>query len=192
MPQSLLLEFVDKLRTHSVSTEPIDNDNRQAAVSMIVTEVRSDLKILVIQRSLRTGDAWSGQMAFPGGHRDGTDTELIDTALRETREEVGCELHKNECVAKLNPQSPRHHQSPIIVTPFVFVRASTPTVTMNHEVRDYVWLSLKDLADSNRVQNQTVQFDCEETTVPGFQIAPDQFIWGLTFRLLQSLLEIVK
>ncbi|CAG8486800.1 6713_t:CDS:2 [Acaulospora colombiana] len=49
-------------------------------------------EILYIKRALRNGDRWSGQMAFPGGKQDPEDVDDLDTAERETFEEVGLDL----------------------------------------------------------------------------------------------------
>ena len=48
-------------------------------------------EVLFIQRAERPGDPWSGQMAFPGGHREDSDISL-QAAMRETHEEIGLGL----------------------------------------------------------------------------------------------------
>ncbi|MDP6186793.1 MAG: NUDIX domain-containing protein, partial [Pseudomonadales bacterium] len=75
---------------------------------------QSDL--LFIQRANRDGDPWSGQMAFPGGHREAEDPSLLAAAMRETHEEIGVQLHSSHCIGRLNDLiHPRLH-----VAGFVF------------------------------------------------------------------------
>ncbi len=55
----------------------------EAAVALILHETAdTGPEILFIERALREGDPWSGQMAFPGGRRDREDRDLERTAAR--------------------------------------------------------------------------------------------------------------
>ncbi|CAG8478334.1 8400_t:CDS:2, partial [Funneliformis mosseae] len=62
-------------------------------------------EIFYIKRALREGDRWSGQMAFPGGKQDTNDVDDLDTAERETFEEVGLDLGNHKlfmCIGALD------------------------------------------------------------------------------------------
>ena len=50
------------------------------------------LEVLFIKRAARKGDRWTAHVAFPGGKRDPGDRGDLDTAVRETLEEVGLHL----------------------------------------------------------------------------------------------------
>ena len=52
------------------------------------------------------GDPWSGQIAFPGGRHEPQDASLLDTATRETREELGLDL-------SLDARAARHARRPV-------------------------------------------------------------------------------
>lgn len=58
---------------------------RQAGVLLLVIPGPE----IVLTRRAATLRGHSGQISFPGGARDRSDTSLIETALRETREELG-------------------------------------------------------------------------------------------------------
>jgi len=62
---------------------------RQASVLIPVLHHEGEWKVLYIRRSQSKHDRHSGQVAFPGGAREQTDADAIDTALRETHEEIG-------------------------------------------------------------------------------------------------------
>lgn len=47
------------------------------------------VKLLFIQKADTKGYTWANQMAFPGGHKDETDQDTRETALRELEEEMG-------------------------------------------------------------------------------------------------------
>ncbi|MGB5283894.1 MAG: NUDIX domain-containing protein, partial [Polyangiales bacterium] len=65
-----------------------------AAVAMLLREGASGPEVFFIRRAEHPRDPWSGHMAFPGGRRDAGDATLLDTAMRETREEVGVDLSR--------------------------------------------------------------------------------------------------
>ena len=187
-----LNDLIFKLRDFPVHVESESNDSQHAAVSLIVVETESGLQLLLIQKAQRKGDLWSGLMAFPGGHRETKDKTLLDTSIRETREEVGIELYADMCVAQLSRCAPLQRRLPLLVTPYVFKSSLLPSVTMNHEVADYIWLSLDALTTHDYLHSQKVQFDQTAVEVPGLLLPSGQFIWGLTFRILCSFIEIVE
>ncbi len=61
---------------------------RRAAVLMPLIEHGSGMTVLLTQRTDHLPDH-AGQIAFPGGRVEKSDKDIIDTALRETEEEVG-------------------------------------------------------------------------------------------------------
>lgn len=61
---------------------------RHAAVLVPLIEHSSGMTVLLTQRTDHLADH-AGQIAFPGGRVEKADKDIIDTALRETQEEVG-------------------------------------------------------------------------------------------------------
>lgn len=55
-------------------------------------------EILFIKRAARPGDRWDGHVALPGGKRDVDDADDRAVAVRETWEEVGIDLTRDEAV----------------------------------------------------------------------------------------------
>jgi 8-oxo-dGTP pyrophosphatase MutT (NUDIX family) len=53
------------------------------------------------KRSLRLKDH-AGQISFPGGNLEIEDLSPLDTALRETREEIGLEIHRDNILGGLD------------------------------------------------------------------------------------------
>lgn len=72
-------------RTRTEGAYPAVDD----ACAAIVGSPQAEM--LLIQRAVRSSDPWSGQLAFPGGKANGKET-LLETALRETKEETAVDL----------------------------------------------------------------------------------------------------
>src|SRR5258705_6854336 len=105
-----------------------------AAVAVILHDGDDGIEALFIHRAIRAGDTWSGQIAFPGGRRDPGDVDLLDTAIRETHEEVGVDLTSAERLGTLDDLYPRTPVlPPVVVRPFVFALTSRPPMVLNPE-----------------------------------------------------------
>ena len=92
---------------------------RRAAVAVVLSELENELSVLLVRRSEREGDPWSGHMALPGGLAQSSDADLAQTARRETLEEVGIDLLRAELLGGLDDITPMR-SSELAVRPFVF------------------------------------------------------------------------
>ena len=61
-------------------------------MAIITRQGKYGEEILFIERATRTGDPWSGHIAFPGGKKQDNDNSICATAIRETQEEIGLNL----------------------------------------------------------------------------------------------------
>src|SRR5882724_1713669 len=64
-----------------------------------------ELRIIMILRN--PGGVHGGQIAFPGGKHDPEDETMLDTALREVREELGLIVERNDVLAELPMEQTR-------------------------------------------------------------------------------------
>ena len=186
----------DALAAHRPSLVTPGENTRQAAVAVILREHhertgQSDL--LFIQRANRDGDPWSGQMAFPGGHREPEDTSLMAAAMRETDEEIGLSLANAEYLGALDHQEarPRGKTLNMLVAPHVFITKDTPDFTPNREVADVVWAPLSTLAGNSLHDTQTLPMAGNPTVFNGYRLSGGHFVWGLTYRILKSFFSAV-
>eukprot|EP01063_Lacrimia_lanifica_P003792 TRINITY_DN12075_c0_g1_i1.p1 TRINITY_DN12075_c0_g1~~TRINITY_DN12075_c0_g1_i1.p1 ORF type:complete len:283 (+),score=77.80 TRINITY_DN12075_c0_g1_i1:57-905(+) len=123
---------------------------RQASVACILRG-QDDLEMLFIVRAARDGDRWSGQVAFPGGKREGSDDSLQITAERETLEEIGLDLRDGfTCLGR---SADRTANKKLSVACFVYHQTAlaTPALKLSEdEVGDVAWVKVKDLVDPKR------------------------------------------
>jgi len=158
-----------------------------AAVAIVV--VPSPDAVLLIRRAERAGDPWSGHMALPGGRREPGDDDLLATAVRETREEVGFALLRSNLLGSLDDVVPRTPVlPPVAVRPFVFSLAARPPLVPNPEVAAVRWVHLDHLLHPETYHSVRLEIRGEHRDVPAFQIE-DAIVWGMTERILSALLE---
>lgn len=169
-------------------------NNRHAAVSLILRQGVEDIEVLFIERTRNEADPWSGQMAFPGGIVEPGDFDAREAAQRETLEEVGMDLTEALFVGRLDDVQGRHrgYHRGIVVSGFVFFDEHGQKTVPNYEVADVVWEPMSTFGDSGR-------FACVESPrapgerFPGVRVgrADHQIVWGLTRRFLLSFFEII-
>ena len=122
---------------------------REAAVALLIRP-GEELELLLIKRAEHETDPWSGHVALPGGRRDDADEDLLRTAMRETREEVGVPLSTDgQLIGRLDEVSPRHPRlPPIIIAPFIFaVPLDTTPIIDSREVEAAIWVPFSALRD---------------------------------------------
>lgn len=149
-----------------------------------------ETEVLLIRRADREGDPWSGQMAFPGGHMDPGDPDMLATALRETREEVGLDLGQHELIGALD-EHPATYQGVFIgmvIAPFVFALKHDVELRPNHEVASVIWAPLGQMARGELNVEHELSRNGEILRLPAFGVGP-HVVWGLTHRMLQSLFD---
>lgn len=155
-----------------------------AAVAVIIKSSQSTSSLLLIRRTERNGDPWSGQIAFPGGHRAPADRSFLETAIREADEEVGISLRAHTMLGVLPPV--HAHTNRIRVAPFVFQLKGRVKLRPNREVADAFWVPVNELGHSKVVRSKIRVEKCERTV--DSYVVGENMIWGLTFRIIRILL----
>ncbi len=159
-----------------------------SAVMVLLRPAGGGLEVLLGKRVRRTGDPWSGHISFPGGHHHKEDGPLLETALRETREEVSLDLRAGaEVLGHLSPRSPGNDPA-MLVVPFVSLATAPLEPRPGPEMEAAFWVPLADLPPSSGTA--TVQTRVGELRVPAFRWR-DLVVWGLTYRILEELLVLL-
>ena len=165
--------------------EPTPKGLRFAAVSIVISE-RESPKVLLIRRAERLGDPWSGQIAFPGGKMQQGDRTARDTAVRETLEEVGFDLTEMSAFLGYGNVTTTHTGS-MDVVPAVFELKRRVEVKPNEEVASFRWVGLRELMAPGARSSYTFESGGRTVELPALT-SGDYVVWGLTHRILTSLL----
>lgn len=163
------------------------NDQPPDAAVAVIIDPLDRGSMLLIRRTKREGDPWSGQIAFPGGHKASGDRTLLDTAIREVDEEVGIALRQHETLGALPFVQGRTRR--IRVAPFVFLLRVGEEIQRNVEVADAFWIPLSYIA-SSAIAKSEVQIESGRRLIDSY-VYRGNVIWGLTFRIIKILLDIM-
>lgn len=159
---------------------------RQAAVLVPVT--RSGNPELLLTRRARGLSTHGGEVAFPGGRHDPEDADLLHTALRESREEVGLEPNKVQVAGSLSQVVSRHG---ILVTPYVGIIPPGLSYTANVDEIDSIFSAPLDFfAEDVRETTHRIDYLGESWYVPSYRFGQYK-IWGLTAVMVVELVNLL-
>ena len=191
-----LAAIVSRVSTRQFESDGATSD-RQAAVAAILRAPRNqnEAEILLIRRSEREGDPWSGHMAFPGGRHEASDPSLLVTALRETQEEVGLDLERRARLITRLPSIPamtRAKHAGIIVTPFIFALEDPdhPEFLLSGEVAETLWAPIGPMVRGENATTFPYRHEGVLYQLPAYSI-DGRIVWGLTHRMLQMFFELL-
>ncbi|MGA7922892.1 MAG: CoA pyrophosphatase [Thermoplasmata archaeon] len=153
-----------------------------AAVLLVLRDTPKGPEVLLIQRTERVEDRASGQVALPGGRVDPSDASLVETALRELREEVGlAREHLLETPRFVEIRNaPAFGMHVAVLASRLAPGAGPPYVADTKEVESVFWFPVSQLDQVASVTRSTQLGDVAVSAVR-FQ---RHIVWGFTLRVL--------
>jgi 8-oxo-dGTP pyrophosphatase MutT (NUDIX family) len=128
----------------------------------------------------------AGEISFPGGRVSNQDGSIIETAIRETFEEIGLPIQKEKIIGCLSPTNT--YTTRIVIYPFIVIlnKISFP-FEPNEEVEKVIEIPLENLRDCMAVDEEHSSRDNEM-----FKFSVNEYlIWGATARILKNLLDLI-
>ncbi len=173
------------LARYPVENPPISSAG--AAVTIVLRAGPAGAEALLIERTERSSDPASGQVALPGGHVDDRDGNLADTAARELEEEVGLTLADLDGPLHFIAveQAARFRLKVGTFAGALGPVARSPFARSADEVAHVFWLPVGALGTTRRVHRETVHGELE---VPA-TVFEGHVVWGFTRRVLRGFFE---
>ncbi|WP_241607460.1 CoA pyrophosphatase [Rosenbergiella australiborealis] len=180
---SLLAQFITRYRLNVMDNPDHNAIPHSAAVLLLIIQHPQTPTMLFTQRSYHLRHH-AGQVAFPGGKRDPSDASLLNTALRETYEEIGIPADKITLIGPLPTINSRAGQR---VKPFIGYVAPNITLTANtDEVAKIFQLPLAMLLNPHSYVALPITRH-HTTQICHFLRHSEPMVWGMTATILYRL-----
>lgn len=132
----------------------------------------------------------ASQISFPGGKYENFDSNLKNTALRETYEEVGIKIEDIEIKKQMTETF--IPPSNFLVSPFIGILNKTPTFKPNHEVNKIIEVKLTDLLNKKTITTKNLSTSyMKNIAVPCFKLN-NYTVWGATAMILSEIKDLLK
>jgi len=161
-----------------------------SAVMVLLFPENGRIKIALIKRNEYNG-THSAQISFPGGKKDQQDRSLLETAIRETKEEIGVEINENDILGELTPLY--IPPSNFMVTPFIAVKKTKPDFIPDIKEVSYIVIFPIELLKENSIVKETMVTVGSGMllNVPYYDIE-GEIVWGATAAILSELKEMLR
>lgn len=168
-------------------TRYVRHAEKRAAILVPIIDDQGPPRILLTRRT-ESLSTHKGQVAFPGGRTEPEDRDVVDTALRESEEEVGL---PRECVEVLGQLDDMLTVTgDMIVTPIVGrVRRLPPLVANPIEVARVFTIPLEPLREASGWTTRS--WSTRKGPVPVYYFDYDgEVLWGLSAYVTLQLLNL--
>ncbi len=175
---------------HSYQKKKIDDeDYRPSAVLIPIFCKQGEYHVLFIKRSEMV-DFHKGQAAFPGGNREPHDSNLLQTALREAKEEIGLEPRDVEVVGELDDCTTSI--SAYVISPFVAFIPYPYTFRLDsREVEEIFSVPLSAIINESGFRQD--YYPLGDKIGYGYAYEYEgRIVWGATARILKQLVELLS
>lgn len=163
---------------------------KAGVVALFYPDERQLTNLLLILRNTYPG-VHSNQIGFPGGKAEKKDKDLLETALRETHEEVGVRPGDIQIIRSLSEIyiPPSNFE----VKPYIgLYDKRQPFVKQEDEVEELVEVPLFDFMDDSKMITQILTTSyAENIEVPAFKLK-GYTVWGATAMMLSEIKELFK
>ena len=175
---------------HRLLTDNSDKPAVNAAVALIIIPAGNTGWELVLIKRTEYNGYHSGQVSLPGGKHDPDDNSLIQTALRETEEEIGIKLLPDQCLGHLTILDIK--VSGFRVHPFVFYLDQLPVFRLEEQEVNYlIRFDIFSLLNERLIKTITFTDADYSFDAPYFAIS-NEIVWGATSMILSEFAEVLR
>lgn len=176
---------LEKIKTALTSeiNPKINNSEKQKLAAVLIIIYDNPPKILMTKKPT-TMAQHGGEISFPGGKLIDSDYNLLETALRETKEETGLNISKKNVIGQLDQVTTLN--SGFTILPFVCILDSITSLVANSEVEIFLQIPLIPFLETLENDIEPEHNSIQEMYLFTFE---KNIIWGASARMLKEVKE---
>jgi len=179
------LNLVKSLLSSKIN--PVLEQSGTNTLSSILVIIYGKEPIIVMTKKPQHLKFHAGEISFPGGKFDSNDLDLLETALRETREEIGLSISKNQVIGQLEPVVTLN--SGFIILPFICILDTIGPLEANFEVENILHIPLESFLKTISDDLDPTHNRIKEMYTFEYQ---NKIIWGASARILKQIVSCLK
>lgn len=165
-----------------------DEKTIKAGVLILVYPDDKNIPTTVFMKRPEYDGHHSAQISFPGGKAESTDKNIVETALRESFEEIGIKPQLVEVAGNLSPLY--IPVSNFLVYPIIGFANQKPDFILDKNEVDYlIECSLSKLVKAE-IKETIMHFKGASYTIPYYDIN-NEIVWGATSMIVSEFIEIL-
>jgi 8-oxo-dGTP pyrophosphatase MutT (NUDIX family) len=170
---------IGKILRHRKKEKITGENLRASAVLIPIFCNQGQCHVLFTERSEEV-NFHRGQVCFPGGTQEPSDSSLLQTALREIEEEISLKAKDVEILGELDDSMTL--TSNYVISPFVaFIPHPYPFHADGREIKEIFSVPLSFLMDEANFKQDSYAYEYE-----------GHVIWGATARILKQFIDLLK
>lgn len=175
-----------------------DRENQPSAVLIpFIVDLKGELESVIVMTRTMTVSHHKGQVSFPGGMVEKSDSDVVATALRETHEEIGVTPESFEILGTRSPahtRTGRGQITPVIASCHESVKEQfSPNPS---EVDTLHVVKVQSLLAPDAYMSEIWDFPTMSVTIHMYFVHDENglpvFIWGATAHMLTDILHCLK
>ena len=178
----MILDNLRSMLTSEINPK-LENYGKNKLASILVV-IYGEPPIVVMTEKPKHMKFHAGEISFPGGKLDSTDDNLLETALRETREEIGLNIRPDQVIGQLNPVITLN--TGFTILPFVSVVDEIPSLSANAEVEKIFHIPLESFLKTMANDPDPTHNLIQEMYTFEFQ---GKIVWGASARVLKQIAD---
>lgn len=176
----MLLEDIKSTLSSSINPH-LETGGKYRLASVLVV-IYGKEPIIIMTEKPKHMKFHAGEISFPGGKLDSDDSDLLETALRETSEEIGLTISRDQVIGQLEPVVTLN--SGFLILPFVSVVDEIPPLSANCEVEKIFHIPLDSFLETMANDPDPSHNIIQEMFTFEYQ---NQIVWGASARILKQI-----
>lgn len=166
---------------------PAAKENGKTKLAAVLIVIHGSKHKIIMTERPKTMSLHAGEISFPGGTWKEDDYDLLETALRETREEIGLDVSRQQIIGQLKPVTTLN--SGFTITPFVSITSEISKLKPNTEIENIFHIPLLPLFSTIESDKDPTHKSIQEMYTFNYQ---NNLIWGASARMIKQMMTLIS